>query len=172
MWLIKNLFKSVYTSTHPRHNLILYHSCKCLKFLQVEVLQAWNNSLILMLPAPADLMACVSGRCLPVGTMACVFSSFLKSWHCLPADPMACVCRSFLKQNNVLLRRSFVLVVAKQLVCLCAQLRPYCPIYHYHNLPSSSFPIVSIYLSLSITYYCYTALLIPRNASHFITVEV
>ena len=151
---------------------MLYHSCTCLKFLQVEVCQAWNNSLILMSPAPADLMACVSGRCLPAGTMACVFSSLLKSWYCLPADPMACVFRSFLKQNNVLLRRSLILVVAKQLVCLCAQHSTYFPIYHYHNLSSSSFPIVSIYLSLSITYYCYTDISIPRYKSHFITVEV
>ena len=36
---------------------------------------------------------------------------------------------------------------------LCAQGLSYCPIYHYHHLPLSSFPINPIYLSLSITYY-------------------
>ena len=151
---------------------MLYHSCTCLKFLQVEVHKSWNNIHILMSLAPADSMACVSGHCLPDGTMACVFSSLLKSCHCLSTYPMACVCRSFLKQNNVTIRRSLVLLVSKILTYLCAHRRSYCPIYHYHNLPSSSFPIVPMYLSLSITYYCYMALSIPRNASHFITVEV
>ena len=125
-----------------------------------------------MSPAPVELMACVSGHCLTTRTMAYVFRSLLKLCHCLPADPMACVCRSFLKRNNVPLRRSLIFVVSKKLACLCAQRRSYFPIYHYHNLPSSSFPIVPIYLSLSITYYCYTALSIPRYTSHFITLDV
>ena len=124
--------------------MTLYHSCPCLKCLQVKVRQACNHSFILMSLLLVDLAACVSGHCPPLNPMACFFMSFLKSGHCPLVNLMACVCRSFLKRNNVPLRYSLTLLLQKYW-CVCVHSAAHIflyiiiIIYHRPHVPSSPF---------------------------------